>query len=119
MFFLDEHELPNGFRYPGAFRRLVDRQLTRLEPWWVFDVSLARGLIRSLEQRYPGRQLVPFAKREDNDDVACFDGGRVVVLHDYASDAWERRRSFEDLYAWLRRAVEDMIELDRLEDDSA
>jgi hypothetical protein len=43
----------------------------------------------------------------------------VIVLHDFAVDAWDRRRVLEDFYAWLRQAVDDMIELDRLADDQS
>ncbi len=117
---LPDDELPKGFSYPGALHRLVDRQLLHFEPWWIFDASLVRDRMRGLAQRYPGRRLIPFAKREDNDDLACFDQdspGSVLVLHDFASDAWKRRRVYEDFYAWLRQAVEDMIEFDQLEED--
>lgn len=116
---IPDDELPEGFSYPGGLRRLVERQLTHLQPWWVFDATLAVPLMKDIAQRYPGRRLIPFAKRGDTDDVACFvqdPRGAVVIIHDFASDAWERRRIFEDFYAWLRRAVEDMIEFDILED---
>lgn len=116
---LNDDELPAGMRYPGALRRLVERRLTRLEPWWVFDEAMARERMKGLAERYPGRNLVPFAKREDNDDVACLDPacpGKVVIIHDFASQGWERRRELEDFYAWLRLAVEDMIDFDSMED---
>lgn len=118
MTLLAQEELPDGFAYPGALRRLVERQLTRLEPWWVFDASVARTLMQGLRGRFPDHPLVPFAKREDNDDIACFDHanpGTVIVFHDFASDAWERRRIWPDFYGWLRQAVEDLIEFDQLE----
>lgn len=117
---LRQEELPDGFRYPGGFKRLVERKLTHLEPWWVFEAAVARDLMRGLAQRYPDQPLVPFAKREDRDDVACFvheSATTVVVLHDFASNAWDRRRVFNDFYAWLQQAVADMIEFDRLEDE--
>jgi len=47
--------------------------------------------MRGLQERYPGRMLVAFARREDNDDVACWEaggGGKVIVIHDFASDGW-------------------------------
>jgi len=75
--------------------------------------------MKGLTERYPGTHLLPFAKREDNDDVAYFElesPGKVVIIHDFASDGWERREVLDDLYAWIRRAVEDMIEFDSLED---
>jgi hypothetical protein len=55
--------------------------------------------------------LVPFARREDNDDVACWEpmSPRVVVIHDFASPGFEDRGGFADFNGWLRQAVEDLI----------
>jgi hypothetical protein len=119
MTLLEPIDLPAGFTYPRAFVRLVARRLTWFEPWWVMDAAMAVDRIKGMAERYPSRPLVPFAKREDNDDVACFEvgaGEKVFVIHDYATHGWERREVFDDVYAWLRRAVEDMIEFDRSED---
>ena len=112
---LDKNELPHGMSYPIEFERLVERQLTWFEPWWVLDAALAKDRIKGMLDRYPGRHLLPFAKREDNDDVACFElesPGKVVIVHDFASDGWERREVLDNFYAWIRRAVEDMIAFD-------
>lgn len=68
---------------------------------------------------YPERALVPFARRQDNDDVACWEAGQgeqVFIVHDYASPGWERRGVYPNFYVWLRQAVEDMIEYDQQED---
>jgi hypothetical protein len=66
-----------------------------------------------LKERYPDRKLVPFARRQDNDDVACWDlakgGGTVTIIHDYASPGWEQRDEFSGFNDWLRRAIEDLI----------
>jgi hypothetical protein len=60
----------------------------------------------------PQRVLVPFAKRQDNDDVACWDvpTGKVAVIHDSADPGWEARGEFSGFYAWLRQALDDLIE---------
>ena len=116
---LNPHELPKGMLYPPAFIRLVKRQIVNLEPWWILDAGFARGYMEGLAQRYPATHLVPFAKRGDNDDVACFElesPGNVVIVHDFSSSGWERREVFDDVHGWLRRAVEDMIEFDSMED---
>ena len=73
-----------------------------------------RDRFLGLRNRYPDRLLVPFAVRQDNDDVACWDidQGNVAVVHDFASPGWERRGEFPGFYDWLRQAIEDLIEFD-------
>lgn len=116
---LDDSELPIGMKYPEALRRLVQRGVVHLEPWFIFRADEAKQRMSSLGTRYPTRTLVPFARREDNDDVACFAPeypGKVVIVHDFASPGSEDREVLDNFYSWLRKAVEDMIEFDSLED---
>lgn len=113
--FLPANELPEGFSYPGAFRRLVERGLVYFEPWFVLEDEQLRARARGIRDRYPERQLVPFARREDNDDVACWENGHgteVQIIHDFASPGWEQRRTLNSLADWVRLAVEDMLAFD-------
>jgi hypothetical protein len=106
-------DLPDGFDYPAEFVRVVELGLTDLEPWWIFDGDLLRHRIAGLRSRYPERCLIPFARRQDNDDVACWDldEGDIAVVHDFASPGWEQRGArYPDFNAWLRQAIEDLIE---------
>jgi hypothetical protein len=75
---------------------------------------LLRTRFRALQQRYTTRRLVPFAFRQDNDDVACWDAdpGSVMIIHDYASPSYEQRAEFPDFYAWFRQAIEDFIDFE-------
>lgn len=117
---LGADELPSGMSYPGAFLRLVERGLTHLEPWWVLEGTDLRNHLRGLQQRYAGRRLLPFARREDNDDIACWEAGKgpeIFIIHDFAEVGHEQRGAFPDFYSWLRQAVEDMIEFDQHEDE--
>jgi hypothetical protein len=86
-------DLPEGFGYPLEFVRVVELGLTQLEPWWVLEGDRLRTRYRGLRERYPSRTLVPFALRQDCDDVACFELNRpgVVIIHDFASPGWEQR----------------------------
>lgn len=104
-------ELPHGFVYPPQFVRVVELGLTELEPWHVLQGADLHDRLAGLGSRYPARALVPFAERQDNDDVACWDqrGDRVFVIHDYASPGWESRVEYEDFNGWLRQALEDFI----------
>ena len=48
-----------------------------------------------MKKRYPNRKLIPFAKRVDNDDTACFEigkGSKVQLIHDFASEGFEQRK---------------------------
>lgn len=71
-----------------------------------------------LAEKYPERHLVPFARRQDNDDVMCWQVGKndeVFIIYDFATPGWEQHGQFANFYDWLRRAVEDLI--GRLLDD--
>jgi hypothetical protein len=110
-------ELPKDFTYPREFVRVVELGLTRLDPWWIIQGDVLRGLHRDLRERYPTRELIPFAKRRDNDDIACWEAGgsyEIVVIHDFASPGWEdrQRRRFPNFNAWFRQAIEDLIEFE-------
>lgn len=56
-------------------------------------------------------KYVPFARRQDNDDLACLEPSTaaVVIVHDFSSEGSERRESFATFWDWFRAAVEDMI----------
>jgi hypothetical protein len=107
-------DLPGDFEYPPEFVRVVELGLTQLEPGWIIDGDHLRTRYRGLRKRYPSRMLVPFAIRQDCDDVACFELNRpgVVIIHDFASPGWEQRDHLPDFYSWLRRAIDDLTEFD-------
>ncbi len=117
---LEKDELPPGFSYPLAFRRIFDLGLVNLEPWWLLSGETLRLRFQGLRARYPMRCLIPFARRTDNDDVACWDyskGNRTVcIIHDFASEGWEQREEFPTFYDWFRQAIEDLIEFDDYSD---
>ena len=72
-------------------------------------VSTVMGIL------YPQRKLIPFARRDDGDDIACFEVGkenRVQIIHDFASAGYEQRKEYECFWDWFRDAVEEMINKD-------
>ncbi|WP_375431308.1 hypothetical protein [uncultured Friedmanniella sp.] len=109
-------DLPEEFSYPPFFIRVVGLGLTNLEPWWIIEGDVLLMKYQGLRKRYPTRRLIPFARRQDNDDVACWDlelaRGGVVIIHDFAEPGWERREEMVSFENWLRRAVEDLIEFE-------
>jgi hypothetical protein len=113
---LSIEELPRGFWYPPAFVRVVELGLMDLEPWHLLEGGPLRERHAGLAKRFPARDLVPFARRQDNDDIACWEPSRgtekVVVVHDFASPGWEERAEYPGFYDWLRQAVEDLIDFE-------
>jgi hypothetical protein len=110
---LSVDDLPDGFDYPPEFVRVVELGLTDLEPWWIVEGEQLRRGHAMLAKSYPSRRLVWFARRQDNDDWACWDldHGDVAIVHVGASPGWEQRGPrFPDFNAWLRQAIEDLIE---------
>lgn len=113
---LSLQDLPDTFHYPQQFVRAVELGITQLEPWWIVGGELLRRRYVGLRERYPPQELVPFAVRQDCDNIACFDvsSGKVLVIQDFADPGFERRGEFEGFDGWLRRAVEDFLEWGRL-----
>lgn len=112
---LTEKELPQGFTYPRQFKHILALGITDLQPWYILVGTSLREAYTGLTTRYPEQNLIPFARRQDNDDIACWTVGpseAVLVIHDFASSGWERRAVFANFYGWFRQAVEDLIEFD-------
>lgn len=68
--------------------------------------------ISGLIKRFPERKLVPFARRYNNDDIACFEvgeGEKVFIIHDFSSPGWERRREYDNIWLWLKDAVDELV----------
>jgi hypothetical protein len=112
---IPKNDLPKLFSYPQPFLRVCEIGIANLEPWHFLGGELLRKMQSGLAGRYPDSCLVPFARRQDNDDIACFDANLpegVVIVHDFASASSEQRERFKSFYDWFRKAVEDLIEFD-------
>ncbi|MCT2387964.1 hypothetical protein [Erwinia pyrifoliae] len=112
---LDKDELPQWFSYPVEFNRIIGQGLLDFDPWIILENDRLRTRYEGVKQRYPKRELIPFARREDNDDIACWEvnkGGRVIIIHDFSGEGYENVKEFEDFWSWLRSALEATIEYD-------
>lgn len=107
--------LPGGFCYPKPLLKLVRLNLVNIEPWIILNGDQVISRMEGLRRRYPNRELIPFARRIDNDDLACFEpikGMGVQIIHDFASSGYEQRKEYADFWDWFRDAVNEMIEFD-------
>lgn len=112
---LEDELLPKDFQYPNDLKRVVDLGLVNFDVWYFMDRDQVEVRINGLIQRYPNRSLIPFARRCDNDDIACFEvnkGEQVIIIHDFAASGYEQRECFETFWQWFRYAIEVMIEFE-------
>ncbi len=108
---LKPSDLDVQVKLPDGLLRIVNHNIVDLTPWHVMPRDLAVKRLPALRQRY-SRKYVPFAYRQDNDDIACIDPARpdeIVIVHDFASEGSELRKRFDSFWDWFRAAVEDMI----------
>jgi hypothetical protein len=112
---LDKTQLPEWFEYPPQFLKIINQNLTNLDPWYILSGSELISRREGLKQRYPQKNLIPFAKNAGSDDIACWqekDIKKVFIIHDYAEPGWESRAVYDSFWNWFRQAIEDTIEFD-------
>lgn len=108
----------NGFQYPQSFLNVIDEDdLIDLEPWWFlceFE-GYSQQWFDEIKKLYPERNLIPFAKKSDSDDVACFDGHstsgdpKVYYVHAFASPGWEDHGTAANFNAWFASAENESV----------
>lgn len=116
---LKECELPHNFVYPKSIIKLLELNLTNFDVWYFMDIESVRIRLTGLQKRYPSRCLIPFARRGDCDDIACFEVGKgeqIFVIHDFASSGYEQRKVYENMWEWLKDVISTMIEYELMEE---
>ena len=66
-------EIYENYSYPEEFIKIVDLNLVDLDLWYLMNKEQVEIRIKGLKDRYPQRKLIPFARRDDGDDIACFE----------------------------------------------
>lgn len=100
---LTSNESPDWFTYPEEFLNVIHAGAADVGPWQFLSGEWLRVRQKGLAKRFPERSLVPFARRLDNDDIACWDGqkpGHVCIVHDFSAPGWEERNEYASFDAW-------------------
>lgn len=108
-----------GFEYPQSFIKALELNLLNFDLWYIMNEEMTIDRLNGLRERYPSRKLIPFAKRDDNDDIACFEIGKdesVQIIHDFSSEGYEQRKKYDDFWDWLKDAINEMVEFNRDEE---
>lgn len=112
---LPQIDLPEWFVYPLDFLSAIDGGLYDIGPWQILDGDWLKVRYTGLKDRFPNRELVPFARRLDSDDVACWDKASypaVKVVHDFAKPGWEEVFEYSSFHDWLSVARTEGEEFD-------
>lgn len=107
-------EIYSNFKYPKEFIKIINLNLLDFDFWYIMDEEQVKMRIMGLKKRYPSRKLIPFARRDDCDDIACFEMGyenkvNVQVIHDFASDGFEQRKEYTCFWEWFKDAIDELI----------
>ncbi len=104
-------DLPKGFNYPESYIEIMSLDvIPDIEPWFFiceFQESSSFWM-NEVKEKYPTRKLVPFAKIDHSDDIACFDGTdisgdpKVYYVHAFADAGWEDRGYTDNFDKWLK-----------------
>jgi hypothetical protein len=110
---VNDYLLPEGVRpdwlvYPAELVGLVQSGRVKLVPWHLDKADASLSTHRRFKSHLR-RDLVPFAHRQDREDLACFEKGKgqaVMIIHDNTEPGWEDEGSYSTFADWLRAAEE-------------
>ena len=109
--YLEFSDTPEWLDLPEEYQILISQGLVNFDPWILMPRESVIKRMLKLHERFPGRKLFPFAKREDCDDLACWEEANgIVVIHDFASPGFEGGQESYSFWDWFRKVVEEMIE---------
>ena len=107
----------NRIALPKGYLVAKELNLVNLHPWHFVADEEFDYLFSGINKRFPDRSVIPFARRTDSDDVACFivsdaeqPAGKIMVVHDFATPGYEVVVRLEGFWEWFRYAANEMIE---------
>ena len=101
-----------AFNYPEALERLVALKLINFDLWYLMSREQSVVILKQLKMNCNSKGLIPFARRGDNEDIACFEiqnNEKVVVLKNCEYLGYQQRQVFDSVWDWFRDAIEIMI----------
>lgn len=105
-----------NFQYPAEYKNfLKKREQLDSTPWWL--IGTTEGFFQScfdvINTDYKSKKLlIPFAKSDEMNLLACFDTSHRIWFHDCEKNDitnadWDNRYSMPDFSAWLERVLKD------------
>ena len=109
--FLAAEFIDVGFKYPTEYVKLVNNQeLISTSTWWLIGntTNAFQTSFETINQIYKSTKLlIPFAKTDQSNMLACFDKEHRVYLvscekNTITNANWETRFHYKDFNAWLK-----------------
>lgn len=75
------NQLPAGFKYPSAILEATNGTYPDIYPWWFINAQSPAGELSYRNRVAADDNLIPFAKSDLEDDIACFDGKTHLEIH--------------------------------------
>lgn len=107
---LDKSDTPDWFAYPTDFIQAIDEGLYDIGAWQILEGKWLKVRFDGMKKRFPELDLVPFARRVDSDDVACWARDtypHIQIIHDFCTPGWEKRETYPCFQSWRKAAEED------------
>lgn len=113
--------IPNfPFDPPVGYRWIIERGLagfepfSSLQPWYLATDAESFSPSEKWPQGPCNGKLFVFAKRQDNDDLACFrqsaNGIDVVTIHGWTDDSYQVTGTFPTIWDWLKSAIDEIAQ---------
>ncbi len=105
--------LPKGYKWVlqqgwGGFK-----EFTGLQPWFF----LPENDLFFVNRRWPNGpfpgELLAFARRQDNDEIAAADvSGRhkVIVINSWTTDGYDVVQPYDSFWEWMKSVMDDIAE---------
>lgn len=106
---------------PAPYRWVLEKGLAGFEPWtalqpWYF---LREAEVFEPTATWPAgpskARLVAFARRQDCDDIACFEFGSgepdsVVVIHGWTEEGYSIDSRHASFWDWMKTVIDDIAQ---------
>jgi hypothetical protein len=106
---------PPGYRWLLEHRLVGFYDSSVLEPWYYLERDEVFNVTDEWPQGPSKDRLVAFAKRQDCDDIACFEIGprgasSVIVIHGWTDTGYDIVARYENFWEWLKSVIDDIAE---------
>lgn len=113
---------------PKGYKWFIEKKLvgfdafTQLQPWYFTPSEEMFWATESWPNvQVINEKLLVFARRQDNDDLACFSVREgeivgVVVIQGWVGNGFEVLEKFEDFWKWVKFVIDDIAEWSSLQE---